>query len=95
MQTSYPEIRAYETMRHPSSLLRRVGLVTDLYLQQRAYRNMFLLNFKHGVVSSVGRTSDCGSECQGFEFLTTPHLEIPGTRALTRHRPHFYATLAQ
>ena len=34
----------------------------------------------HGGLSSVGRASDCGSECQGFEPLIPPPLKISKLR---------------
>lgn len=38
-------------------------------------KNLYLCTPKYGECSSVGRASDCGSECRGFE----PHIPPPKT----------------
>lgn len=36
--------------------------------------NTFCYSFLYGVSSSIGRASDCGSECRGFESHLSPKV---------------------
>ncbi len=46
------------------------------------------MHSQHGASSSVGRASDCGSECRGFE----PHL-APFKKERTIFRPLFFVDI--